>query len=250
MPMAVATSPVAQFFDEHQWPVAWPYTDADFVRQDEQADTDFFQVPRLGPGLDLDATAALRFFYTELFKQAGQGPYSVLDLCSSFESNYPKRLTASRVAILGMNEKELEINPLATERVVADLNEDPRIPFGDAEFDFVTINSAVQYLTRPQEVFAEMHRVLKPGGIAIVAFSDRCWSSKTIQSWHDTIFDATGQCRIVGNYFHFSPAKGWLGISSLDLRPSMAPRRSQGMGMSGMQEEGPDPIYAVTAVKA
>ncbi|CAE8587681.1 unnamed protein product [Polarella glacialis] len=221
MPMAITSSPVAQVFDEPCWPDAWPYTEADFARRDEKNDADFFQTPMLGPGLDQDASGALSFFHTELFKQAGMGGQSsILDLGSSFESNYPTRLNAKRVTVLGMNQRELELNPHATERIVQDLNQEPCLPFGDAEFDFVTMSSAVQYLTQPQKVFSEMSRVLKPGGVASVAFSHRCWASKAIEVWHNTIYEAPGQCRIVGNYFHFNPPQAWLGISALDLSPT------------------------------
>lgn len=36
----------------------------------------------------------------------------------------------------------------------------------------------VQYLTKPREVFAEMQRVLKPGGMAVVIFSHRSFIEK------------------------------------------------------------------------
>ena len=36
----------------------------------------------------------------------------------------------------------------------------------------------MQYLTNPRAVFAEMQRVLKPGGMAVVAFSHRCFIEK------------------------------------------------------------------------
>ena len=36
----------------------------------------------------------------------------------------------------------------------------------------------MDYLTKPIEVFKEMHRVLKPGGQAIMSFSNRCFPTK------------------------------------------------------------------------
>lgn len=36
----------------------------------------------------------------------------------------------------------------------------------------------IQYLTKPREVFAELQRVLKPGGMAVVAFSHRSFIEK------------------------------------------------------------------------
>ncbi len=37
---------------------------------------------------------------------------------------------------------------------------------------------SVDYLTKPLEVFREVHRVLKPGGLAIMSFSNRCFPTK------------------------------------------------------------------------
>ena len=37
---------------------------------------------------------------------------------------------------------------------------------------------SVDYLSKPVEVFREMHRVLKPGGKAIMSFSNRCFPTK------------------------------------------------------------------------
>lgn len=47
---------------------------------------------------------------------------------------------------------------------VADLNKNPKLPYEDNAFDFVTNVVSVDYLVKPREVFEEMHRVLKPGG--------------------------------------------------------------------------------------
>jgi hypothetical protein len=35
---------------------------------------------------------------------------------------------------------------------VADLNKNPKLPYGDGEFDFVTNVVSVDYLVKPQEV--------------------------------------------------------------------------------------------------
>jgi ubiquinone/menaquinone biosynthesis C-methylase UbiE len=79
---------------------------------------------------------------------------------------------------MGMNEEELQRNPVLTEFVVKDLNVDPKLPYGDDSFDVITNVVSVDYLTRPLEIFQEMHRVLKPGGLAIMSFSNRCFPTK------------------------------------------------------------------------
>ncbi len=42
----------------------------------------------------------------------------------------------------------------------------------------ITNTVSVDYLSKPVEVFKEMHRVLKPGGKAIMSFSNRCFPTK------------------------------------------------------------------------
>ncbi len=55
------------------------------------------------------------------------------------------------------------------------------LPYEDNSFDVVTNAVSVDYLTRPLEMFREMHRVLKPGGQAIISFSNRCFPTKGMQ---------------------------------------------------------------------
>lgn len=59
---------------------------------------------------------------------------------------------------------------------------DARLPYEDNSFDVITNAVSVDYLTRPIEVFKEMHRVLKPGGQAIMSFSNRCFPTKGVSS--------------------------------------------------------------------
>ncbi len=42
---------------------------------------------------------------------------------------------------------------------------------------------SVQYLVRPFDVFADVHRVLAPGGPLVVSFSNRCFPSKAVAIW-------------------------------------------------------------------
>jgi len=234
VPMAVASSRVSQILQDRTWPASWPYTEADFRRQDESDDGGFYDSPRFVAHIDDGAIGAVKDFYAVQFARAPQGEYSVLDICSSWISHYPEDLKAKRVAVTGMVEKELAANKQATEYVAKDLNKDPRLPFGDNEFDFVTNVVSVDYLNKPREVFKELHRVLKPGGVAIMSFSNRCFPTKAIAMWVADMSDGPGHCAIVGNYFHFNPEGGWRDISSADISPSS---RS-------------DPMWVVTAVKA
>ena len=84
--------------------------------------------------IDVAAIASLTQFYSETFPTATDS--SLLDLCSSWISHYPKGIKAQRVVGLGMNSEELKKNAQLTESVVRDLNKDPTLPFEVREFFF------------------------------------------------------------------------------------------------------------------
>ncbi|MDA3039668.1 MAG: class I SAM-dependent methyltransferase [Actinomycetota bacterium] len=149
-----------------------------FSRFDETDDADFYGPTRLVTHIDDGAIAGVGALYREL-ELSGR----VLDLMSSWISHFvdpPEQLT-----VLGMNDQELRANPAAAEQVLHDLNRNPELPFADASFDDVVCCVSVDYLVRPLEVFAEVHRVLRPGGRFVCTFSNRCFPSKAIRGWLD-----------------------------------------------------------------
>ncbi|MGI9604398.1 MAG: class I SAM-dependent methyltransferase [Acidimicrobiales bacterium] len=172
-----------------EWP---PFPPGFFGRADETPDPHFYAMDRLVTHIDDEAIAAVGALYSEL----GLGD-SVLDLCSSWISHIdppPVRLVA-----LGLNANELAANPAADEWLVQDLNQDPALPFADGEFDAVTCCVSVDYLTRPLEVFAEVARVLRTGGVFVCTFSNRCFPTKAIRGW--LAADDAGRGQIVAAYF-------------------------------------------------
>jgi SAM-dependent methyltransferase len=166
-----------------------------FARVDESDDALFYQQPRLVLHIDAATVAALADYYADVLQRGAH----VLDLMSSWVSHLPPGLALGDVVGLGMNADELAANPRLTEYQVQDLNREPKLPFAAARFDAVTIAVSVQYLTRPVEVFAEIGRVLKPGGRAIVAMSHRCFPTKAIRAFHT--LDANDRIRLVATYF-------------------------------------------------
>ncbi len=168
-----------------------------FDRDDPTPDADFYGMPRLVTHLDDRAIAAVGGLYAELGIDGDTAsPRRVLDLMSSWVSHF--RLPPAELVVLGMNEAELAANPAATRYVVADLNADPALPFDDTSFDAVTCCVSIDYLVHPIEVLREAARVLRPGGVLAITFSNRCFPTKAIQGWLAT--DDGGRCAIVAEY--------------------------------------------------
>ncbi|MGY6502702.1 MAG: class I SAM-dependent methyltransferase [Acidimicrobiales bacterium] len=179
------------------------FPDGFFAREDQSPDDVFYEPARMVTHIDDRAIAAVGEVYRELGVDR-----RVLDLMSSWVSHFAER--PAELTVLGMNETELANNPMADHRVVQDLNETPTLPFPDQRFDAVVCCVSVDYLTRPIEVFAEVNRVLAPGGTFVCTFSNRCFPTKAIRGWLLTDDDA--HVEIVAEYFRRSG--GWADLSS------------------------------------
>lgn len=209
-----------------KFPPSWPFTARDFSRSDENSDSYFYAQPRIGVfHIDYLAIRALTKYYARTFTPKAD----ILDMCSSWVSHLPDNYEEGSLTILGMSQAELDANPRATVRVVQDLNRDAILPFGDNSFDIITNVVSVDYLTKPLEVFREMGRVLRPGGRAIISFSNRCFPTKAIDIWCRT--SDLEHVFIVGCYFHYSGVFG--ATEAHDLQP----------GLFGMS----DPMFVVEA---
>ena len=82
-----------------------------------------------------------------------------------------------------MNALELAANDQLTDYEARNLNVNPKLPYEDNTYDFVTCVVSIDYLIHPIEVLKEVRRVLKPGGKAIISQSNRCFPSKAISMW-------------------------------------------------------------------
>lgn len=199
-----------------------------FDREDQSPDTRFYGPPRLVTHIDDGALAAVRQLYAELgVDGSAEAPRRVLDLMSSWVSHLQR--APEELVVLGLNAAELAANPMATERVVQDLNADPSLPFDEASFDAVLCCVSVDYLVRPVEVLAEVARVLRPGAPVVITFSNRCFPTKAISGWLAT--DDAGRGAIVVEYLRRA---GGFDEPQVSLRTPTS--RSRG-----------DPLYAVVA---
>jgi SAM-dependent methyltransferase len=147
-----------------------------FDRVDPTSDAAFYRPDRLVTHIDAGAIAAVGELYDELEIEG-----TVLDLMSSWVSHL--RTTPEHLTVLGLNAAELAANPQAAERVVHDLNADPSLPFADDRFDAALCCVSVDYLVRPVEVFAEVARVVRPGGPFVCTFSNRLFPTKAVRGW-------------------------------------------------------------------
>lgn len=213
------------------WPDEWPYSDADFHRQDESGDAFFYENARLVTHVDDGFIAALRDHYAEAF--AAYPEARILDLCSSWISHYPEGKTWSHVSITGMNEYELGQNKIADDYSVRDLNVTPVLPYDAASFDIVTCAVSMDYLCQPLQVMQEVARVLKPGGKVILSTSNRCFPTKAVSLWLRT--EDLEHVLIYGSYIHYTS----------EFEPPEALDLGGPMSKAGTA----DPVYVIQATK-
>ena len=199
-----------------------------FERMDEEDDRLFYLQPRRVVHIDDGAIAAVGRLFQELIP-----PDSVvLDLMSSWRSHWPFGHPKARMVGLGLNGEEMQDNPDLDEVVVHDVNRDLELPFGDESFDAVVITVSAQYLTHPVDTFGEVNRILKPGGMFIVSFSNRMFATKAVYVWRAS--SDRGRVDLVGTYME--AAGGFEDIQGVFANPQASPPG--------------DPLFAVHSRKA
>lgn len=152
-----------------------------FSRSDESPDPAFYAYDRFVTHIDDGAIRAVGALYRELGIDGDGTAQRVLDFMSSWISHFA---TAPReLVVLGMNARELAANTQADEFVVHDLNTRPSFPFPDGSFDAATCCVSIDYLVRPIDVLRDAARIVRPGGVVVCTFSNRCFPTKVIRGW-------------------------------------------------------------------
>jgi SAM-dependent methyltransferase len=169
----------------------WP--PSAFAKSDRSDDAAFYDQPRLVTHIDMAAVAALSAFYGAALPSTGR----ILDLMSSWVSHLPPTVTGTVVGH-GMNADELEANPRLQDWFIQNLNAEPVLPLKTESFDAAVCCVGVQYLQRPDAVFADVARVLCPGAPCIVSFSNRCFPTKAVAIW--LALDGRGHSDLVTLY--------------------------------------------------
>lgn len=200
---------------------------------DPADDSDFYSLPRFVTHVD----GAFLDRLTQLYRERLRPQTRILDLMSSWVSHLPEDLTFAHVEGQGLNAAELAKNPRLDHYRVQNLNIQPQLPYPDHDFDAVLNCVSVQYLQYPEAVFSEIARVLKPGGLLIVSFSNRMFYQKAIAAWRDS--SETGRVALVKRYIDSTPGFGSPEIITV---PGGLPNLFQLLGFGGA-----DPFYAVIA---
>ena len=207
------------------------------TKLDNTDDRQFYSMPRFVTHVDEGFIDQLTQLYSDRLKPNTR----VLDLMSSWVSHLPEEIEFSHVEGHGMNEEELARNSRLNHYFVQDLNHNPQLPLPDEDFDAVLNCVSIQYLQYPDAIFSEIHRILKPGGIAIISFSNRMFYQKAIAAWRDGTEES--RVELVKRYFQSVPG---FTIPEVIVRQSTTiPSFLQMLGVGGG-----DPFYAVVAQRS
>lgn len=203
---------------------------------DSTDDKLFYEYPRFVTHVDEGFIQQL----TDLYREHLKPNTRIFDMMSSWVSHLPQEMEFSHVEGHGLNAEELERNPQLNHYFVQNLNENPQLPLKDQDFDAVLNCVSVQYLQYPEAVFSEIHRILKPGGIAIISFSNRMFFQKAIQAWREGT--ESSRVELVKRYFSSVPG---FTPPEVIVRQSSIPNVLQWLGVPGG-----DPFYAVIASRS
>ena len=184
-------------------------------------DEQFYRSPRFVQHVD----DAFRERLTALYRDVLAPGDDVFDAMSSWVSHLPSDLNLGTVVGHGMNREELAANDRLDRWFVRDFNAEQSLPLDTAAFDAVLVAVSVQYLQRPEPVFAEFARVLRPGGAVVVSFSNRMFAQKAIRAWRTRDMDERAD--LVCEYVRSTGAFGDPRIVA--------------------EQSGGDPFYAVVA---
>lgn len=211
--------------------------DADGMsRMDERNDAVFYTQPRIVEHLDAHALKTVN----ELYRRLIPAQTEVLDLMASFDSHL-QAVPMIKLHVLGMNQEELTNNTAANNRVVRDLNESPALPFDDDSLDAILCTASIEYLTRPPEVLSEALRVLHPGGVMALTFSNRWFPTKAIRIWSEV-----HEFERLGMVTQWMQQAGFCGLHTFSSRGWPRPTDDRYAGEIPFS----DPVYAVWGFKA
>lgn len=207
----------------------------DMARDDQTPDEQFYRTLHVENHLDSLALSTMEQLYGRLIPKGSR----VLDLMAGPNSHLGRVRYLESITGLGLNGEDLASNLALSRRVIHDLNADPKLPFGKNDFDVVINTVSVDYMTQPLEVFREVARVLKPGGLFVVVFSNRMFPPKAVNLWKLT--DEKQRVDLVRKYFQISDRYVIEGHMESVGKPRPKDDKYYQLGIPS------DPVYAVWA---
>ncbi|XP_058186628.1 uncharacterized protein LOC131303669 [Rhododendron vialii] len=211
-----------------------------------KSDREFYAFPRFVTHVDNNFISTL----TDLYRERLSPGSEVLDLMSSWVSHLPKEVEYKKVVGHGINAQELAKNPRLDYFFVKDLNQDQTLELESCSLDAVVCTVSVQYLQQPEKVFAEVFRVLRPGGVFVVSFSSRMFYEKAIAAWRE----GTGYSRVQLVMQYFQCIEGFTQPEIIRKLPGTGGAKQEGgplgwiVRLLGLMS-GSDPFYAVIGYK-
>ncbi|MEH2172429.1 class I SAM-dependent methyltransferase [Nostoc sp.] len=214
------------------------------LKLDDTDDKLFYAYPRFVTHVDEGFIQQLTDLYRDRLKPIlrlrSVQDTRIFDMMSSWVSHLPEEMQFDHVEGHGLNAEELARNARLNHYFVQNLNENPQLPLPDEDFDAVLNCVSVQYMQYPEAVFSEIYRILKPGGVAIISFSNRMFFEKAIQAWREA--SEAQRVELVKAYFASVP-----GFTTAEViaHKSTLPNILQWLGAAGG-----DPFYAVIAYRS
>jgi len=108
----------------------------------------------------------------ELHARFLEGAAAILDLMSAVPPPLPQGAGHTAVTVLRGPEQEQPGAAGREQLLIRNLAEDPRLPLPDRSMDACVCCLGADALPRPQEILAEVGRVLKPGAPLVLTFTD------------------------------------------------------------------------------
>jgi SAM-dependent methyltransferase len=214
----------------------------DRSKLDKASDSNFYCRPNIVTHTDDKFVSRLNQLYDDMLPQGSV----ILDMMSSHVSHLPETTkTFARVDVHGMNLDELNANQARAKTegraFVRNLNDNSSFVglCETYEYDAVLCCVGVQYLEDAEAVFAEVARILKPGGVMIVSFTNRFFFQKALTGWVER--GMKERARLVTDYFR---AAG--GFEDIKVVGDGTGVMSQFLSVGGI---GGDPFVAVVATR-